>query len=830
MCPPGHYNARSMHPARVGHYRLERSIEASTTFEAFAAWDEQLERPVRITGVPLEDVPVDARERWRREVRAMTAITHPAVVHILDILHQEGSDWIISEWVDGDPLDELVNRQPLATSEVVRLGAELADALAAVHRHHLAHGRLGLCHVLLTHAGHLKVGGFCLPPWGDPEAREISLADKVAADPGAFGEVLLALLGLPAELSQHARGLQLAEIRQALDRTCGELAAPLERLFAGLMAVDGVPAYERLDGPAAELHALSHRSQTATQAAPAVPQAPPSRHRRRWLMAAFALALVVVGAAVGWWWWASRRPLAVAVLPVEAPADTEEARLAATAVYDTVVMALAGEEDLALAAGREVRGLRAAGRTDAEIARELAVDELVEIRLTTDPSQPGPWLELNRHRVRDGKELWSQRISTGTWEPAALRELASDLLRGAYRGDYSSLGARPLAASPAAFKAYLVVRNRGVTGTFSRDREEEVRLLESALADSPGFIAAWVLLSEQYGTRFMLHLREEDRARCEAALSRARAAGGSLLQVGFGEVGLANLTGQTTKAVELAEQLTRAAPGNPAAWETLGRTLSRAGRFDEAESAFRRSVRLFPNARVHLSLAHARSARGDHDGARQALADYRSLGTEGLPYLSARAEIEMYAGNHELAERLYRDLVQRRGSRIDLTHLGNCLYYQGRFQEAETFYRQALDLDVKDFLAHRNLADTLLVLDRRDDAREHYSAALAACEALPEAARTDRPVLETRAVCLAQLGRRAEAAAAVEAMLSEFPRHPAALFTASLVASVNKDREGAIAWAGRARQANAPIPWFRGPEFAGLRGDPRFEALLAPRP
>ncbi|MCU0291252.1 MAG: tetratricopeptide repeat protein [Thermoanaerobaculaceae bacterium] len=814
-----------MRPARVGHYRLDRVIETSTTHERFAAWDEQLERPVQAVGVPLEGVGVDDRERWRREVRAMAAVTHPAVVHILDIVHQDGSDWIISEWVEGASLEDLATRQPFATSEVVRMASELAEALAAVHHRHVTCGRVGLRRVLVTHAGHLKIGGFCLPPWAAIEPHELIATDRPAADLRALGRAILALLGKPVPPGQDG-SLTLEEIREAIGTHGGALAPSLERLIAGLMALPGVPAYESLDEATAELHALAHRSQTATQVVPTVTR--PSPSRRRWLPAALALALAVAGAAAGWWWWGSRRPLAVAVLPVEAPADTEDARLAATAVFDTVVVALAGVDNLTLAGRREVLGLHAAGRTDAEIARELAVDELVEIKLTVEPPQPGPWLELHRRRVRDGRELWSQRVSTGTWEPAALRELASELLRGAYRGDYASRGTSPLAASPAAFRSYLIVRDRAARRATSRELEEEISLLTSALADSPGFAEAWLLLAEQHGRRFAFHFREEDRARCEDAISRARAAGGSPVNVGLAEIGLATLTGQTTRAIELAEQLTRTAPGNPATWHALGNALSRAGHFDDAEIAFQRSIRLFPNATAHLALADMRAAHGDYDGARRALAEYRSRGAEDTAYKARVAEVEMYAGNHELAERLYRDLLLDRGTHLDLIHMANCLYYQGRFQEAETYYRRALDRDVKDFLARRNLADTLLVLGRHDEAREHYSAALAECEALPEAARTERSVLETRPVCLAQLGRRAEAASAVEALLAAYPRHPAALFTASLVAAVNRDREGAIAWAGRARRANAPVPWFRGPEFAGLQGEPRFEALLRP--
>jgi tetratricopeptide (TPR) repeat protein len=187
----------------------------------------------------------------------------------------------------------------------------------------------------------------------------------------------------------------------------------------------------------------------------------------------------------------------------------------------------------------------------------------------------------------------------------------------------------------------------------------------------------------------------------------------------------------------------------------------------------------------------------------------------------------MYAGNNTQAERLYRDLIARRGTRLDRIHLGNCLYYQSKLTEAATLYREAAEKDPTDYLALGNLADTQLALGQTDLARVGYAEALRLCEAEYSRGLRRRALLETRARCLAQLGHGPEAFLAIQEALREYPDNPATMFMAALVAAVAGDTNASLAWTGKALSAHAPAVWFTGPEFASLARDPRFRALTS---
>jgi tetratricopeptide (TPR) repeat protein len=438
-----------------------------------------------------------------------------------------------------------------------------------------------------------------------------------------------------------------------------------------------------------------------------------------------------------------------------------------------------------------VRAVSSQGKRVPQIARELGVRELVETSLT--PGQPGQPIRVDLQRLEggNGRVIWSERLEVGTDNLMLLQDRIVTALGDAYRGVPTSGNPASQGATPAALAAYLQAKSRIESGKYSKDFKEEIALLERATADAPRFLAPVITLAERYRYLHELYHRPADADRCLMLVKRAR---------------------------ELA-------PDHPwvlslEVWLALDR---------ESEAALERSFALLPSWYTLYYLAQSRDSRGDFDGARQTIGRALEISPGNLFLLGLLAEVEMYAGNNTKAERLYRDLLARRGTRLDRIHLGNCLYYQGKLAEAATLYREAADKDLTDYLALANLADSQLALGQTSLARASYSVALRLCDAEYAQGSRRRALLETRARCLAQLGQGPEAFLAIQEALSDYPDTPATMFMAALVAAVAGDTNAALAWTGKALAAHAPAIWFTGPEFARLASDPRFQTLTSKR-
>ncbi|HQT95966.1 MAG TPA: tetratricopeptide repeat protein [Thermoanaerobaculaceae bacterium] len=410
-----------------------------------------------------------------------------------------------------------------------------------------------------------------------------------------------------------------------------------------------------------------------------------------------------------------------------------------------------------------------------------------------------------------------------------LEDRISTALDDAYRGIPTSGHPGSRDATPDALRSYLEARARLDSGRTSKGYVEEMALLRRAITEAPRFLGPLTRLAGIHRYLYEMYRRPEDLSRCEALVARAVELAPTHPWVLRQEVDLALATGETDRALAVARRWSASRPGDGLAWSKLALALGQLNRFRQAETAFRRSLALLPSASTFNDLAQLREAHGDYAGARQAVREALDLSPGNLQCLGALAEIEMYAGNDAEAEKLYRDLLARRGQRLDRIHLGNCLYYQRRFAEAARCYRDAADADPTDYLAIANLADTELAMGDPTGAKRQYAAALRLCDAEYSQGSRRRALLETRARCLAQLGHGPEATLAIQEAIQRFPENPSTEFMAALVAAVTGDSNACLAWTGKARAANAPTVWFIGPEFARIATDRRFAALLAPR-
>src|SRR3954470_22324978 len=143
-------------------YELEELVGTSGMSSVFRAHDRQLERRVALK-VLHEHYAADPEylERFRREARAVARLSHPNIVTVIDRGDDDGRQFIVFEYVEGENLKELVLRSGrLPVRRALELALDTADGLAFAHDHGLVHRDVKPQNVLLSREGEVKVTDF----------------------------------------------------------------------------------------------------------------------------------------------------------------------------------------------------------------------------------------------------------------------------------------------------------------------------------------------------------------------------------------------------------------------------------------------------------------------------------------------------------------------------------------------------------------------------------------------------------------------------------------------------------------------------------------------
>ncbi len=309
---------------RLGPYEVVAPLGAGGMGQVYRARDTRLGRLVAVkllAGRHAEDAAM--RERFEREARAISALSHPGICTLFDVGEHEGAHYLVMEYLEGETLADRLARGPLPLDQALTLGREIAAALAAAHRRGIVHRDLKPGNVMLTRAG-AKLLDFGLAKLHaashgllDPSFRE-----TVSAPLTEQGVILGTLQYMPPEQLDgreadarsdiFALGCVLYEVvtgRKAfLARgqasvigailheqpppiaTLQPLAPPaLDRIVGACLAKDPEDRWQSAADVARELGWVADRSVPEVVSAPAAP-----RRKRSWARFAGAVAAVAV--------------------------------------------------------------------------------------------------------------------------------------------------------------------------------------------------------------------------------------------------------------------------------------------------------------------------------------------------------------------------------------------------------------------------------------------------------------------------------------------------------------------------------------------------------
>ena len=371
---------------RLGPYEIAILLGAGGMGEVYRAKDTRLDRTVaiKVLACHLSSSP-ELKQRMEREARAISALNHPNICHLYDIGSDNGTDYLVMEFLEGETLAERLRRGALPLNEIYPIGIAISEALAVAHRAGIVHRDLKPANIMLTKMG-AKLMDFGLAKPTASGTQGSSAAPLLSATPTMSGPSPMSPLTTAGSIVGTIQYMcpEQIEGKEADARSdIFALGAVLYEMASGKRAFEGksqisiasailekdpepISAVQPLSPPALDYVIRTclakdpeERFQTAqdvklqlrwisqggSQAGIAKPIAAP-RKRREWMGWAIGGVVALLMLGLGWW---LHRPAAQPVLrsnvalPSKLRLDSTNTSIAISPDGKKLVMAAAGE-------------------------------------------------------------------------------------------------------------------------------------------------------------------------------------------------------------------------------------------------------------------------------------------------------------------------------------------------------------------------------------------------------------------------------------------------------------------------------------------------------
>jgi serine/threonine-protein kinase len=870
--------------ALEGRYAIQRELGRGGMAMVYLAQDQKHDRPVALKVLHPHLAATLGPDRFTREIKLAAKLQHPHICGVLDSGEAAGQLWFTMPFVEGETLRERLNRErQIPLDEAVRLMREAADALDYAHRHGVVHRDIKPENILLAD-GHVLVADFGVAKALNPSGPHLTGPGAARAD-SITGTGMA--IGTPAYMSpEQASGSREIDARTdvyALGCVFYEMLAGeppytgpnAQAIIAKRLAVDATPlsvvrpdlAEPLSTAVSRALHRTpAERFATTGEFARAVEMAlnpstrraaagmGPARRQRAGLL--FGLGLLI-GLGVLFAWRqnhaaGSARDGAVkrmAVLPFENLGAPEDEYFA-DGMTDEIRGKLSTIPGLQVTASSSASAYKGSAKSSQEIAKELGVDYLLLGKIRWEKGYGG------QSRVRVSPELINVAKASTEWQQpfdAALTDVfqvqadvatkvAAALNLALSQGQQQLLVARPTNNLPA-YDAYLRGNEvgAGLFATTTYDLRKAISYYERAVALDSTFAPAWAQLS-----RALAYLAFAGYAPGDARARALHAAETSLRldpNLAAGRLALGDYYTYTGSNWEKAlEQYTlgrQLAPQDPDVLTGTARAQQSAGRWEESLASLRQATAVDPRSvptarRLALTLLWLRRYPEAEAAADRAVA----LSPLAPNTLEMKAMVRLAQGDLEGARTVIREAPAEMDPTAKVAYFANYWDIYWPFEEAD----QALLLRLSPSQFDDDRLSWGIVMAevwdlRGDRVRSLAYGDSARIEGEARVRGSDDPYLRALyATALIYAGRKAEAVQTIEQALARQNSTNDAYsgaYNENLAARIYL-RAGQPAKALDILERLLKIPyhlspgWLRiDPEWKALRGNPRFERLLA---
>src|SRR3979411_1541539 len=139
---------------KLGPYEIQSPLGAGGMGEVYKARDTRLDRTVAVKILPsrLSENP-EAKQRFDREARTISSLNHPNICTLHDVGEQDGVDYLVMEYLEGETLADGLRKGPLPVVQVVKDGSEIGEGREKAHRSGVVHRDLKPGNIMLTKTG-----------------------------------------------------------------------------------------------------------------------------------------------------------------------------------------------------------------------------------------------------------------------------------------------------------------------------------------------------------------------------------------------------------------------------------------------------------------------------------------------------------------------------------------------------------------------------------------------------------------------------------------------------------------------------------------------------
>src|SRR5712691_5521545 len=139
---------------KLGPYEIQSPLGAGGMGEVYKARDTRLDRTVAVKILPshLSENP-EAKQRFDREARTISSLNHPNICTLHDVGEQDGVDYLVMEYLEGETLADRLHKGPLPVDQVLKYGIEICEGLEKAHRSGVVHRDLKPGNIMLTKSG-----------------------------------------------------------------------------------------------------------------------------------------------------------------------------------------------------------------------------------------------------------------------------------------------------------------------------------------------------------------------------------------------------------------------------------------------------------------------------------------------------------------------------------------------------------------------------------------------------------------------------------------------------------------------------------------------------